>query len=65
MLVFRVDANGKFRDSKPCVNCTNKLKQTELKFIIYSNADGEFEINRVKNLTTTHYSIYDRKIKNV
>ena len=63
--VVRKDKSGNtFKDSSPCLRCSEIMKSLNIKYIIYSNSSGTLTKCRVKDYTTTHISQGDRFLKN-
>lgn len=50
--VVRISPKG-LKDSAPCVDCTNKMKQLGIKKVIYSNAEGGITLCKLKDYETT------------
>ena len=55
LIVSRVN-NDKFNISKPCMHCTNLIKMVGIKYIVYSDIDGYFIKEYVRELNTNHVS---------
>jgi len=63
--VVRKDKSGTtFKDSSPCLNCSETMKSLNIKYIIYSNSNGTLTKCRIKDYTTSHVSQGDRFLKN-
>jgi deoxycytidylate deaminase len=45
-----------FRDSRPCAECLNAIKQAGIRKIVYSTANGDFCTELVKEMESTHLS---------
>ena len=58
---FNTIAN-QFKNSAPCANCIQYLKQFNIQKIMYSIDDGSLQFSRVKELDTTHISRGQRAI---
>lgn len=43
LYIVRVNNEGELKDSRPCVNCYNKIKELGIRKIIYSTADSTIE----------------------
>lgn len=56
IVVLRVNNNGKLLNSKPCLHCLNILKLTGLNKIYYSDSNGNINMEKIKNMNTTHIS---------
>ena len=52
--MVRVNNKGEIKDSAPCVDCTHKMKEFNIKKIIYSNNDGDFTTCKVCDYETDH-----------
>lgn len=62
--VVRKDRGGNtFKDSSPCLHCSEVMKSLNIKNIIYSNSSGTLTKCRVKDYTTSHISQGDRFLK--
>jgi len=49
-------SGGQLRESKPCMHCTNYMKQIGIRAVYYSNAAGVMVKEKIKTLFTTHVS---------
>lgn len=63
IVVLRVNSSGDLVNSHPCKNCLNIIKLFKIKYVSYSNEEGNIVTKKSKELTTTHISKYNRKIK--
>ena len=53
--------NGhRFVNSKPCINCINFMKFVGIKEIYYSNNNGDIVSEKIKNITTSHKSSFNK-----
>jgi deoxycytidylate deaminase len=53
-----------YKDSAPCVKCSEIMKKLGVKYIIYSNINGTLTKCRVRDYITTHISHGTRVINN-
>lgn len=60
LVVIRLDKNNNLCDSKPCVNCLNLIRKSNIKKIYYSDNYGNIIKEKVKNITTNHLPICKR-----
>ena len=56
LLVVRVNNRGELLNSKPCMLCTQYLKNTQLKKIYYSTDEGSIECVKKNQLESEHLS---------
>ncbi len=61
IIVLRVDSYGNLVNSHPCQECLNIIKLFKLKYVSYSNENGDIVTKKSKYLTTTHRSKYNRR----
>jgi pyrimidine deaminase RibD-like protein len=56
ILVIRVSADNSYRivNSKPCINCAQAMKNLNLRYIYFSNDDGEIVREPVSTFTSQH-----------
>jgi hypothetical protein len=47
-------SDGKIKNSKPCMHCLQYMKNIGIKKICYSNEEGEFVNEKIKNIETVH-----------
>lgn len=53
MLVIRVNRQGELCNAKPCRECTRLIQKTKsIRFVYYSNNQGEIECVRANQLTS-------------
>lgn len=64
LIVIRINNKCELIDSKPCVNCINKLKATNIKKVIYSNNEGILITEKIAFLNNTHMSYGFRSVNN-
>ncbi len=50
MVVVRYDRSGKLQDSTPCLDCLNLIKLFNIKYIVYSNANGHIVRSKVSEI---------------
>ena len=64
IIVIRIDKNNELKNSKPCYDCIQTLKQYGFKKICYSTGDKKcpFIIERIKNIENNHRSQMTRHI---
>ena len=58
--VVRLGNDDEIRESAPCINCSNKLKEFNIKRIVYSNSRGRYTAHKCCNYNTTHVSHGER-----
>jgi deoxycytidylate deaminase len=57
LYVVRRDSKGiRYKESAPCESCTRRMKLLNVKYVIYSNSEGELVKQRVRDYTTQHQS---------
>lgn len=56
IVVLRVNNDGKLLNSKPCFHCLQILKISGLNKIYYSDSNGNINVEKIKNMTTSHLS---------
>ena len=52
LYIVRLNSEGELKDSRPCVNCYNKIKELGIRKIIYSTADSTIEKKNVSDYYT-------------
>jgi len=56
LYIVRLNRDGELKDSRPCVNCYNKIKEFGIRKIIYSTADSCIECKKVSEYHTERLS---------
>ena len=56
LYIVRLNRDGELKDSRPCVNCYNKIKEFGIRKIIYSTADSCIECKKVSEYYTERLS---------
>lgn len=54
LLVVRLNSNNKLANSKPCVDCLEKLKKIGIKKIYYSDAMGRIVEEKIRYASSSH-----------
>lgn len=60
MYIVRVTKDGEYRNSKPCKNCLEKIKEYKLRKIIYTTDEYSYCEEFVKDAITEHISYGNR-----
>jgi len=55
-------SDGVFKISKPCMHCMEYMKTIGLKKVYYSIDTSEIVCEKIKDLETTHVSLYNRTL---
>lgn len=63
LLVIRINSNNELLYSKPCFDCIKKLKDTNIKYIIFSISNNQLEKIKTRDIFNNHRS-YFNKINN-
>lgn len=63
ILVIRLSKNGTLGSSKPCQRCINELNKSHIniKYVYYSNQDGNIVRENLKNMHNEYLSLGYRK----
>jgi len=56
LIVVKLDADGNFRNSRPCFHCMEKIKKSGIKKIMYSTNDGDIECTFVDHIIEPYIS---------
>lgn len=56
LYIVRVSEEGEYRNSAPCNQCVDTLKQYNIKMIIYSTAEGTLKKCKLVHYTNNHMS---------
>ena len=62
IVVIRLGKNNSFTESKPCMHCTEYLKNLGIKKVYYSNEAGEIEFERCQYMVNDHISMIRKKL---
>lgn len=62
LVVIRLSKTDNFADSKPCMHCTEYLKNLGIKKVYYSNEEGELQFERCQNMVNEHISTIGKKL---
>ncbi len=62
MYVARTDNEGKYRNSAPCLNCFNVIKELNIKKIVFS-VENDFRVYKTIDYQTDHVSQGNRYIR--
>jgi deoxycytidylate deaminase len=65
IVVIKLSVNNTLGNSKPCVNCLNKLKKLNIKRIYYSDANGNIVGEKIKDMISNTISRGDEHIHKV
>jgi len=65
LYVVRRDAHGKFTNSAPCINCFKVISELNIKKIVYSMDNNEFNICKPCDYETKHVSLGNRILLNL
>ena len=60
---MRTDNEGNYRNSAPCMNCFNVICKLNIKKIIFSSENNEFEIHKTSEYHTDHVSHGNRYLR--
>ncbi len=63
--MVRIDSNGGLRDSRPCLNCFNKLNELGIKRVIYSTNDATIESKKLTDYHTDKHSFGYKFVNNL
>ena len=64
LYIVRIGTYGELKDSRPCVNCFNTIKQLSIKKIIYSTSDSSIVSQKVCDYYTNKPSLGYKFIAN-
>ena len=64
ILVLRISNDGKLRNSKPCKECIDILRQSGCNKIYYSTDDNTINVEKIKRISNNHICCYTKNIKN-
>jgi len=64
LYIVRIDREGNYRNSAPCVDCLNIIMQLNIKKIIFSTED-DFQIYKASEFNTTHQSNGNRFLESI
>jgi len=56
ILIIRINDTNKLKNSRPCKNCFNSLKNFGISRVFYSNTNGEIVFENVDEMIVDHYS---------
>jgi hypothetical protein len=60
MVVIKSSSTHKLGSSRPCNMCLHAMKIMHIKYIYYSNANGEIVKEKIKYMKSTHSSAYQK-----
>lgn len=60
MVVIKSSATHKLGSSRPCNMCLHAMKIMHIKYIYYSNGDGEIVKEKIKYMKSEHASSYQK-----
>lgn len=63
LIVIRINNMGQIKNSEPCKECVEKIKQHNIKRVIYSSGYDEYIITNAENLHNDHSTYFYRKTK--
>ena len=64
LYVVRVSESGEYRNSAPCQQCVNVMKNHNIKMIIYSTDDGDLRKCKLIHYTNSHITGGAKAIRN-
>jgi len=56
IIVIRINKKLQLRNSRPCKDCIDELKQIGIRKVYYSNDNGDIVYEFVENMIKTHTS---------
>lgn len=65
LYIVRTDNKGELKESGPCIDCLQRIKQLNIKKIIYSCNNNSVVISKPKDYTPVHLSLGRRYISRI
>ena len=63
LYVVRIGNDDTLRNSAPCTNCFDVIREMGIKRIVFSNENGEIISTNTNSFTTTHFTHGTRAIQ--
>lgn len=63
LLVIRMNSNGRFHDSMPCLHCTTTMQKFGIRKVAYSDKKGDIVEKNIKDLVGSRPSSGYRILK--
>ena len=64
LYIVRTDNEGNYKNSAPCINCFNVMRELNIKKIIFSS-ENDFEIHKTNEYSTKHISHGNRYLQSL
>lgn len=68
LIVIRVNKKGHLKNSKPCIHCIeqlSRLKNYKIKYVFYSDEDGEISKKKFSELIVSDNKYVSRRFRNL
>lgn len=56
LYIVRTDINGNYRNSAPCKDCFNVIRELNIKKLIFSSENNDFQVHKTSDYHTEHIS---------